>query len=301
MNKAYSFGEVKGLLDQTQAVEIFLPPNPKFDQVAAALALKLALVKIDKPTSVSSPSPMIVEFSHLVGVDTIGKKATGGKDLVVTLNYPLDQIEKVSYNDEGGRLNLVIQPKENAPRVEKDQLSFTYQGGGKDLQITVGVDNPSRLSQLGGQVDFKKTINLDNSPNNSQYGQLNLADTNASSCSEIAVALISGLGLPTDPDIANNLYLGLKEATRNFSTDNVGADTFEAASICLRWGARQTTATTFVSKPVFEKTQTPSRPKSAPSGKSAGPTKSSPPPPPNSNSPSPDWLEPKIFKSSNIS
>lgn len=300
MNKAYPFGELKSLLDQAQAVEIFLPTNPKFDQVAAALALKLALVKAGKSTSVLSPSLMIVEFSHLVGVDTIGEKAAGGRDLVVSLNYPLDQIEKVSYNDEGSRLNLVIQPKEGAPKVEKDQLVFSYQGGGKSLQITVGVDNPSRLSQLGAQLDFSQVVNVDNSASNSQYGKLNLVDGNASSCSEMAVAIISGLNLSVDQDIANNLYLGLRESTHNFSAENIGADTFEAASICLRWGAKRSTGI-FVQKPVFEKNTVPQKPKSQTPIKFTGPQKPPISPPQNSNSPSPDWLEPKIFKSSNIS
>jgi hypothetical protein len=298
MNKSYPFGELKNLLDQSQALEIFLPVNPKFDQVAAALALKLALTKKGKPASVLSASPMIVEFSHLVGVDTIGEKVGNGRDLVISFNYPLDQIEKVSYNDEGGRLNLVVQSKEGVPKIEKDQLIFSYQGGEKGLQVTVGVDNPSRLGQLGNQLDFNRTVNVDNSPNNSHYGKINVVDADSSSCSEMAVALISGLGLPVDQDVANNLYLGLKESTGNFTTGNVGADTFEAASLCLRWGAKGPTGAV-IQKPVFGKTQIQPKSRQPQPGKFMG---GSPKPPPQDNSaPSPDWLEPKIFKSSNIS
>jgi hypothetical protein len=139
---------------------------------------------------------------------------------------------------------------------------------------------------------------VDNSPNNSHYGKINVVDADSSSCSEMAVALISGLGLPVDQDVANNLYLGLKESTGNFTTGNVGADTFEAASLCLRWGAKGPTGAV-IQKPVFGKTQIQPKSRQPQPGKFMG---GSPKPPPQDNSaPSPDWLEPKIFKSSNIS
>jgi nanoRNase/pAp phosphatase (c-di-AMP/oligoRNAs hydrolase) len=132
MNKSYPFEELRQLIDQNQSVTIFLPDRPQFDEVAAALALKLALEKKGKQTAVLASTSMTVEFSQLVGIDTIGQKNETGQNLVIILNYPLEQIEKVSYNDNGGKLNLVIQPKAGAPRVEKDQTEFTYEGENKD-------------------------------------------------------------------------------------------------------------------------------------------------------------------------
>lgn len=279
MNKNYPFAEFQNLVNQAQSISIFLSDNPKFDQVAAALALKLTLEKGGKAVSVLSVAPMRVEFSHLVGVDAVTAKNNTGKDLVISLNYPLDQIEKVSYNDEGGKLNLVVQSKERAPRVEKEQLNFNYQGGKNGLQIALGAENPSRLGLIANQLETQNLINIDNSSINSQFGKLNIVDTAASCCSEMMVAIITNLNLATDEDIANNLFLGLEEATLKFSSASASADTFEAAAACLRWGAKRSVGFT-PPQPV------PPRPQF---------TKPKP-----VNSPSADWLAPKIFRSSNV-
>jgi len=129
MNKNYPISELQNLIEQAAAVQIVLAANPRFDSVAAALAFKLALQKRGKPVNVIAASAMTVEFNRLVGVETIGQKNESGSNLVISLNYPLDQIEKVSYNDEGGHLNLVVEPKAGAPRVERNQAEFSYQGG----------------------------------------------------------------------------------------------------------------------------------------------------------------------------
>lgn len=288
MNKNYPFNELKNLIDQAAGIEIYLPNEPKFDQVAAALALKLALVKQGKNASVLSTSPMIVEFSHLVGVEKIGEKSTSGRDLVISLNYPLDQIEKVSYNDEGGRLNLVVQPKENAPKLEENQATFSYQGAGQSLTIIVAASNPGKLGQFSNQIDLANAVNIDNSPDNSNFGKLNIIDQ-CSSVSEMMVAIIANLGLPADQDIAGNLLLGMENITDNFSNDKAAADTFEAAAICLRWGAKRAAKTTSQPQPVFN-----ARPVSRP-------FRPTPPKEQKQNpAPSPNWFEPKVFKGTNV-
>jgi len=303
MNKPYPFEELKKLLAENSAVEIYVPTDPNFDQMAAALALRLVLGKFGKSVSVISSSPMTVEFSHLVGVDLVGQKSDGGKDLMITLNYSLDQIEKVSYNDDGGKLNLVVQPKINAPRVEKDQLDFSYQGGNKGLPILLGVDDPYRLGSLSNQVDFTQAVNITTSPN-SLLGKLNIVDPEASSYSEIIVGIISGLGLAFNEDAANNLFLGLDKATNSFLSENSGPDTFEAAAVCLRWGAKkplkEPVKTPFFEKsPAIDRAQPVAKPRVEEYQSPKFPRKpDKPEEQANRNSPSPDWFEPKIFKSS---
>lgn len=286
MKKNYPFDELKQLLDQNPSVTIFLPVNPQFDQVAAALALKLALEKSGKPAAVLSPTPMTVEFSQLVGVDTIGRQNDTGQNLVISFNYPLEQIEKISYNDEGGKLNLVIQPKVGSPRVEKEQAEFFYEGENQSLQIIIGGDGSLNLGKLSQGINLNNVVTIRKTPGEN-YGRLSIIDPYASSYSEIITAIVFNLGFMVDEDIANNLYLGLKKATQNFSSENVGPDTFEAAASCLRWGAKKSISFSpqqpvFEEKKQFSKKQTYQKTSSQPSA------------------PSPDWLEPKIFKSSNV-
>jgi len=295
MNKFYPFEELRNLIEQNQNVIIFLAKNPMFDQVASALALKLALEEKGKSCDVICSTPMKVEFSDLVGIDTINQKnqSAEGKDLVVSLNYPLEQIEKVSYNDEGGKLNLLVQVKEGASRVEKEQIRFSYQGGKNGFQVFVGIDDVSKLDQ---SENFPKEnlVNIDNSSANSRYGKINIVDPEASSCSQMVVAIISNLGLPFNLDIGGNLYLGIKNATENFSSERVNAETFEAAAFCLKSGAKNASSIKPTPKPIFEETPKPfPKTQLSPNDSSSKPFRSS-------SAPSPDWLEPKIFRSSNI-
>src|SRR4030042_992447 len=110
MNDSYPFNELQPQLSSGRNFLIAFPQRANFDQVAASLALYLSLRKAGKNVHIVSPEPMRVEFSHLVGVDKVSNKITGG-DLVVTLDFPIANIDKVSYNDEGGKLNLVVKGK----------------------------------------------------------------------------------------------------------------------------------------------------------------------------------------------
>ncbi|HNP89087.1 MAG: hypothetical protein BWY24_00066 [Microgenomates group bacterium ADurb.Bin219] len=301
MNKNYPISELQNLIEQAAAVQIVLAANPRFDSVAAALAFKLALQKRGKPVNVIAASAMTVEFNRLVGVETIGQKNESGSNLVISLNYPLDQIEKVSYNDEGGHLNLVVEPKAGAPRVERNQAEFSYQGGQSGLTFIIGANNNSDFGSLNKELNFNEAVFIGQTQVGSAVGRLNIIDQQASSNCEIMTALISDLGWMADEDIAGNLLLGLENATRNFSGE-ASADAFEAAAICLRWGAKR--AASFANRETQGRTFTPNRPQSnfrpqpaktfdnrtnkpAATGNPATPA-------------SPDWLEPKVYKSSEI-
>ena len=147
MNKNYPFSEIQGKITGSQKIIIALPQNPRYDQTAGGLALFLLLTQAGKTVSVICPSAMMVEFNNLVGVDKISPKAKG-TDLVVSFNYSMDNVEKISYNDDGGRLNLVVQPKAGAPNIDEKSVNLSYIGVGADLLITVGIKNISQLNQF---------------------------------------------------------------------------------------------------------------------------------------------------------
>lgn len=304
MNKNYPFNELGQKIQEAQKTLIVLPKNPSFDQVAAALSLFLTLEAAGKNTSTICSSPMTVEFNHLVGVDRIKDKAQG-KDLIVSFNYSPDQIERVSYNDDGNRPNVVIQPKTGAPPLTEKLALFSYAGAGADLVISLGIRELSQL-RASGVENSQFLINLDTHPSNSQFGQLNIVDSQASSFSEIALAIIAGLGLRLETDTAQNLIDGLWVASQGLTSPQVSADTYEAVAMALRAGAKKPQAT--VSQPVFTppKKFEPKEEKSFPSP--AKKTESQPKDKPaeektqsDSGKPPADWFEPKIFRGTDIS
>lgn len=304
MNKAYPFDELKGKLDQAQKILILLPKNPLFDYVAAALSLSLALEQSGKNVSVVCASPMTVEFNRLVGVDRISDKLQG-TDLVISLNYPPEQIERVSYNDDNNRPNVVIQPKSGAPALSSNLVSFSFVGGSVDVVVTLGVKNQNQLNL--GEIDLSGSfvIDLDTDPSNPQFGHLNIIDSEASSVSEMVAGLIEGLRLPFDMDIAQNILAGVWRQTQGLSSTRVGADTYETAALCLRAGAQKPVDLGGSRKDSFfasreERKQPPKVQEKKTFPREEVETKAEEKPVESTKQPPADWFEPKIFKGSNM-
>lgn len=275
MNSPYPFNELQQAITPAQNFLVAFPPKADFDQAAASLSLYLSLKKIGKSVSLVSPEPMRVEFSHLVGVDQVINKLAGG-DMVVTLDYPIANIDKVSYNDEGNKLNLVVKIKPGSAPLSQNQVVFNQGGGSYDLIFLIGVKNLEELAPLmkenQGLLTGKPVVNINNIP--SSLGTLSFVDSQASSCTEIVASIIKTLGLPVDQDIGANLLLGLKETTQNFQSPKVGPATFEMAAFASRAGGRRES----VFAPTLPKIERPKAKK-----------------------PSPDWFEPKIYKGTKLS
>ena len=280
MNKNYPFAEIQGKITGAQKIIIALPQNPRYDQTAGGLALYLLLAQAGKNTSVVCPSAMTVEFNNLVGVDKISPKVKG-TDLVVSFSYLMDDVEKISYNDDAGRLNLVIQPKTGAPNINEKSVNLSYAGVGADLLITVGVKNISQLDQSGlSSINPESIVNIDNWSDNTNFAAANVIDVDSSSISEIVLGLSEGLGLQLDLDVAQNLLNGLWQATSGLKKPDLGPDAYEAVATCLRLGAQKPS-----NEPPVQKNER----------KVVGVNQNQP------LSPPADWLEPKIYKgSSNV-
>lgn len=323
------------LIDPAQDILIVLTANHTFDTVAASLSLYLALLKKGKRTSIVCANPMVVEYSHIVGVDKISSNfAVGnGKNLVISFPYQEGSIEKVSYNIENETFNLVIEPREGYPMITPDIVRYSESGGTCDLIITLGatqlMDTGSIYSNNAGFFADKPILNIDTQNNNQQFGKANIVDGTVSSLSELTANILSFIGLSMDTDIASNLYTGIAEGSGNFTSKETTANTFETVAICLRNGARKLSMHEIQTQPFSSLSSIPSMRVSKPQPQPQQPIQVQPKinqpqggmkqfqqqmksypqtqqPPmrksaPNqpSNAP-PDWLKPKIYKGSTL-
>lgn len=295
MNKNYPLPELREKINGAQKILVVLPQKPVFDQVAAALALGLSLEETGKGVSFVCPSPMTVEFNRLVGVDRIAGKVQG-TDLIISFNYPSEQIEKVSYNDDSGKPNLVVQPKVGSPPLSEKLAVFSYAGVGADLVIAVGLQNPAQLNINGQDLSQGTVLNVDSDPNNFSFGQINVVDLETSSISEIVLGIIVGLSLPLGVDIAQNVLLGIWRNTQGLTSIKTQADAYEAVAVCLRTGAQKPAETTPPPREdIFRPRPKPEvKPGEQPKEQLKEQPKEQPRPPS-------DWFEPKIFKGTSVS
>jgi len=280
--KSYPISPAQDLINQAHNILIALPRGANLDQIAAGLALYLSLQKSGKQTGVVCPEPMRVELSRLVGVDRITDKVAGA-DLAILFNYPISGIEKVTSDEQDGKLRLIIRLNPGQPPLTAAQVVFSPVGATGDLIITLGT---RKLEGLG-KVYFdnkeffeqKPIINIDNNSQNTGFGKVNIVDKDVVSFSEMVSTIIFETGLPMDSDISSNLLSGLRTATDNFQSSRVTADTFEVAAFALR---------THEGKTEQAGTEAEPSPKAPPVAKQV-PAESSP-----------DWLEPKIYKGSTL-
>ena len=229
---------VQVLQDSNSGV-ICLPENPTADSVAAATALYFGLTKLGKNVSLACSGEV---KAQLAGVDKIQPSlTTSGENLVISFPWVEGSTDKIDYFIQGGKFNIVIVPGKGHEKLDSKNVVYGYSGGSVDFIITVDASSLRALGSLyeDNQELFKdkKIINIARNLTNTFFGQVNHVYRGISSTSEIVLNILRSLNAELDRDMATNLYQGLSFATRNFSSPQVTADTFETAAFLLKNGA----------------------------------------------------------------
>ena len=304
MDMTNEIAKIKELLDKARDVLIVTHERPTDDSVGSALALYLGLKGMGKNVTIACPDAVTVELSNYVGANKIVTELSR-KNFIISLDYVDGSIEKVSYNIEGNKFNLVVEPRPGFEAFSEDKVSFSHAGAAAELIITVDTIHLGGLKKLYESdkelYASKPILNIDRHANNANYGQINLVDATASSTAEVVGRLLSGLGVALTVDIATNLLNALFAATNSFQNPNVSANAFELAAVTMKAGGKR-----FGQKAVTEEVPTAETVAPAhPGGEAASdtppqPAEGRPVPPPTSGQAPADWLKPKIFKSSNL-
>jgi len=273
----------KTVIESSNSFLVLLPKRPFFDQVAAGLALFLRL-RDKKETAISCPSPMIVEFNRLVGVNKVNAEL-GSKNLTISFSdYDAKTIERVSYDIENGEFRLTVVPKPGAASPKKEQVELSYSGVSADTVILVGGANESHFPQLSStDLAGAKLIHIGTRTLSVSGGKdvISLARP-ASSISELVASLLKESGLGLDTDTATNLLVGIEEASGNFTNPEVTAETFEKVAQLLRAGGQR-------------------RPKVKERIISPGAIPAKVPEEEKRRETPKEWLEPKVYKGTSIS
>lgn len=273
------------LLETSKQLLILLPVNPNFDEVAGGLGLFLSLQgKIE--ATIACPTPMMVEFNRLVGVNKITTEL-GNKNLTLKLiDYPAENVERVSYDIERGEFKLTVISKPGFSAPKHDQVSISHSGVSADSIILIGGNSEDHFPALASKdVQNAKLIHLATRQGKFSKETISLSSP-ASSISELVAGIIKENNLNMDGDIATNLLTGIDEGSKGFSGSDVNADTFALAADLMRAGGRRTSRENLVDKRNF------------PPG--AIPGAGFPGMPNRSQTPK-SWYEPKVFKGAGVS
>lgn len=287
---------------------IALPQNPTVDAIAAATALYLGLAKMGKTVNLVCATSVT---SDLMAADKIQSNlSVGGDNLVVSFPYSDGSIDKIDYNIQGQFFNLTISPRPGFPKLNPNQVTYSYTGGSFDFIVTVDAPNLNSIGNLylenQAQFQGKNIINIDRHLTNAFFGTVNFVNKTSSSTSELVLKTLQALQVELDKDISTNLYAGISAATNNFTAYSVNAETFETIAALLKAGALKRVAKTPVSQPPRMPSFTPPPVQQTPSSQTSFEQKTggsidtierATTSQTKEGSPNPqDWLKPKIFK-----
>lgn len=230
---------IKEIINKGKAGVIIIPKNPTTDAIAASTALYLGLIKIGKNVSLACSSQI---QSDLIASDKFKNIiTTEGDALMISFPYTDGSIDKIDYNIQGEFFNLIITPRQGYPKLNPNQVKYSYTGGIIDFFIVI--DSPT-LNNLGeiyienqNQFTGKDIINIDRHLTNSYFGTVNFIDKTISSISELIIKILKHLEIEIDKDMATNLYAGIIHSTNNFTSYSTNSDTFENAAFLLKCGA----------------------------------------------------------------
>lgn len=227
------------LVEKSEYVSVFLPPNARLDHLAAAEVLVSLLEERGKQVGfLSKPEPeRALAPDYFKRIFSI--KAPP-KEFVVSIKTTESPVSQLRYEKQPDGVDIILSPKSSP--LDSQMVSFREGKVLCDLAILLGIgdaDNFTGADCLNPEF-FTETplINVDFSEKNKKYGEVNLVDENCSSLSEIIYDLAAAFREePLSGEQATMLLTGILNQTEKFRSPKTNADTLMSSSELLRLGA----------------------------------------------------------------
>ncbi len=231
--------KLRDLINGASSIGIIVGQGQNLDAYAAALGLFLTLRAEGKSVQIVSRETPTVEVSNLFGIDKITHSFEGQtKILTISAPYREGEIEKVSYNIEGDRLNVNLFAEGTGITFSEKDIQYIRKGSSPSLIITIGVQSEAEITNFADPKSVK-TIHIDRNLDNSLMGDVVVVNPSFTSFSEIITQMILDLSLFGDVDAYQNLMDGIAYATRNFTLPQTSPYAFESAGFLLQNGAKR--------------------------------------------------------------
>lgn len=231
------------IINRSEHILITFSPHRGGDAVASALALTLYLEKLGKRVDViSSGFALPGSLRFLPGAKRISSQTMALRKFIINLDLKNSELADLSYNVTPEKLEIYLTPKTGS--FQSQNLTTKYSNFVYDLILVIDTPDLNALGELYQQNTefFYNTtiINLDHSPANEHFGQVNMVNLNVPATADMVFDLMSVLNPNLlDEDIATCLFTGLTSATRSFKTVLVTPQTLERAGHLVNLGARR--------------------------------------------------------------
>ncbi len=245
--------EQQQILEQiNRAKEILITCKQHYsgDSLASILAWQQIFKKMGKnATAVISnfTPPSMYEF--LPEISQIKSELLHLKKFNIIVKTTQTPIEELSYDKTDQAILISLTPKFGIYS-DKD---ISFQSSNYKYDLIFVLDSPD-LESIGQiyekQTDFfyhTPIINIDHSPGNEYFGQINIVDLTATATSEVTFSLLKALGEELlDETLATYIYTGMTEKTKSFKNNNVTPNTLNIASQLIQAGADREKIVTYL-------------------------------------------------------
>ena len=234
--------QFKNFLEKSEEVLILIPENPSGDAVGSAWALYFFLEKSGKNPTIAFSNQLPSKYSFLPKPQRILTELSGARDFILQFDTTFNKIAGVRWEEKDNKLDLHITPEKGT--IDPRDFSFILAKFKYDLIVVLDSPDLLKLGKLyekNPDLFFEvPVVNIDHRSDNENYGQINLVDVTASSCSEIlSQALESISATYIDKQIADCLLTGIISATDSFQQKNTTPKALLAAAALMDKGADQ--------------------------------------------------------------
>ncbi|PID32221.1 hypothetical protein CR970_01770 [Candidatus Saccharibacteria bacterium] len=226
-------------LEEANNVLVTVSRDPSVDQLAGAIAMALALTKLNKHAAAvfSGSIPSTIEFLH--PEDTIEKTTDSLRDFIISLDK--SKADKVRCKVEDEHVKVFITPYRSS--INQEDLDFSQGDFNVDVVLALGVKNQEDIDQAitaHGRILHDATVITVDLEEGAQLGSVNWANPRASSLCEMLTQVVDDLQKDTlDTQISNALLTGIVSETERFSNSKTAASTMSISARLLAAGADQ--------------------------------------------------------------
>ena len=232
-------------IESHQRILVVPHANVDPDGLSSALACFHVFTAMGKDVTVICPDTKPEALSFLPGFEKFEHDLQETQDFVITINLESGvEVDKLRYNVEDQRVNIIVIPKKG--RIRSTQIALSEGENKYDLIVAVDTaDLPLMGTLYTEHVDLFNSVpilNIDHHISNTQYGQLQLIDPTCASATEVLYSWftqVQAMREKITPDLATLLLTGLITDTRSFQNPNTTPKSLEVAAELLAQGARQ--------------------------------------------------------------
>lgn len=231
------------MIERAHRPVIVLPAGCGPDGYATAAALVSVWKRANKTIDVVAADGAMPSTLSFLKTDLRIRSIFGAlRKFVVDVDVQQTPLAELSYDVKDGNLSIYLTPKHgvwNASDVTTRTGAYKY-----DLIIALGAHDLEAFGDLFlRQTDFFHTtpvLNIDHTPSNEHFGQVNIVDVTATSVGEVVLVLLESLSHEhITEEIATLLLTGMIAKTQSFKAPSVKPQTLARAGELVSRGARR--------------------------------------------------------------